>query len=224
MSNYLEILQLFVSHSGDADSPVRFPTIYADFAAATDRNALVFFPADLLPKGTTFPVQERRFPDFSQFLELAEDCETEIDLEKLKALVDLCPMEEDFDENQAETGCDECEGYGEVRFTYEDSHGGDHEIDAECPICDGEGKVRELALTPNGKMIRSRDYYLQLGDAFLAIWLAEKLLKVQELVGGELLLVNEGIGNLSARVFEIGSVRVVIQPLLTNGLVSLGSL
>lgn len=217
MNKYLEILQMFVGQ-GDLRPAMTAPNIGNEYASATDAHALVFFDKNLLPENTVFKTdfgEKLKYPDIQRFIELKDICNNRLDLQKVNDVISKCPLIEDFDEEEKEDTCNECDGSGEVTYTYEDSKYKDHELDGECPICDGYGKCTQTIEKPNGRMVKNNEYYLQCGISYLSIFMIEKLLKVQQIIGGDISIVNQTYPNKEI-LFKVGNVKVLIMPLMRD--------
>lgn len=217
MNKYLEILQMFVGQD-DLRPAMTVPNIGNEYASATDAHALVFFDKNLLPENTVFETnfgEKLKYPDIQRFIELEDICNNRLDLQKVNDVISKCPLIEDFDEEEKEDTCNECDGSGEVTYTYEDSKYKDHELDGECPICDGYGKFTQTIEKPNGRMVKNNEYYLQCGISYLSIFMIEKLLKVQQIIGGDISIVNQTYPNKEI-LFKVGNVKVLIMPLMRD--------
>lgn len=217
MNKYLEILQMFVSQD-DLRPAMTVPNIGNEFASSTDAHALVFFDKNLLPENTVFETdfgEKLKYPDIQRFIEMKANCNTILDVEKINEVISKCPLIEDTDEEEKEDTCNECDGSGEVTYTYEDSKYKDHELDGECPICEGLGKCTKTIEKPNGKMVKNNEYYLQCGISYLSVFLIEKLLKVQQIIGGDISIVNQTYPNKEI-LFKVSNVNVLIMPLMRD--------
>lgn len=51
--------------------------------------------------------------------------------------------------------CDECDGWGQIEYTYESKSGRDYDIKGDCPKCNGSGNFK----TKTGKLIPNVDSY-----------------------------------------------------------------
>lgn len=87
----------------------------------------------------------------------APESNYKLDLKELIEVLKSIPQYETVAVSGKEAECDECEGRGEVEWTYEDSNGEEHFDYFDCPICDGKGKVKtkeyereERAIAING--------------------------------------------------------------------------
>ena len=217
MNKYLEILQMFVGQD-DLRPAMTVPNIGNEYASATDAHALVFFDKNLLPEKTVFKTdfgEKLKYPDIQRFVELEEICNNRLDLQKVNDVISKCPLIEDYDEEEKEDTCNECDGSGEVTYTYEDSKYKDHELDGECPICEGFGKCTQTIEKPNGKMVKNNEYYLQCEISYLPVFMIEKLLKVQQIIGGDISIVNQTYPNKEI-LFKVGNIKVLIMPLMRD--------
>lgn len=213
MNKYIELLNLFVSY--DTLRPqMTTPNIGEQYASATDAHSLVFFDKSLLPEATTFK-SEGKYPDISFITDLQKTHYEVVDIARLKSLIEKCPTIEDTDEEEKVDTCDECNGSGEVTYIYEGAKYNDHELDGECPICEGVGKCTQIIETPNGKMIPNPKCYFKIENVHLSLMLINKLLEAQELIGGDIILSNYTLPT-KVVLFYIGNVGVALMPILIH--------
>jgi hypothetical protein len=213
MNKYLEILNLFITDD-ELRLSMTTPNIGEKYASATDAHSLVFFNKDLLPENTKFQ-ELGKYPDISIFIDVEENHNQELVIEKINSILDTCPLIEDYDEEEKEDTCNECNGSGEVEVTYEDKNMKDHDIYVECPICDGYGECTVTIEKPNGKMVRNYEYYVECVNSFLSIHLIERLLKISDLVNSPIVLVNQTTES-NYSIFKIDNIKVLIMPLMRN--------
>jgi hypothetical protein len=211
MNKYLEILNLFVTKD-ELRPPMTKPNIGDKYASSTDAHSLVFFDKMLLPSNVEFETIGK-YPDVSIFVNADENQNNLLSINKINSILEKCPLIEDFDEEEKEDICNECNGSGEVEITYEDKKMKDHDIDIECPICEGYGKCTITIEKPNGKMVKNNEYYVQCGNSFMSIHLIEKLLNVSKLLCEEIFLVNQTMESQFS-IFRIGKVKVLLMPLI----------
>ncbi len=214
MNKYLEILQMFVSQD-DLRPAITVPNKGEFFTSATDAHSIVYFKNELLPIDITFEDKGVKYPNVLQFVNQDDNINVLLSIEKINSVLSKCPLIEDFDEEEKEVTCDECNGSGEVIFTYEDSEYQDHELDGECPICNGDGKRVQNIQKPNGKMVKNDDYFLNIDESKFSIFLIERLLKVAEILNGEIVIVNRTQSNKPI-TFKVGEVKVMIMPIISD--------
>jgi len=92
----------------------------------------------------------------------APEINYKLDLKELIEVLKSIPRYETVAVSGKEAECDECEGSGEVEWTYEDSSGEEHSKNFYCPICGGGGKVKtkeyareERAVAINGTLFNA---------------------------------------------------------------------
>lgn len=212
MNKYLEILNLFVS-SDNFRPGMCVPNIGDVWVSATDAVSLVFFKKELLPINTNFETLGK-YPDINKFTSMHQVQNDTLDIDKIKSIISKCPLIEDYDEEGKEDICSECGGSRYVEFEYE-ANKSTYYMNGECPICMGIGRTEQTIKTPNGKMVPNNEYYLQMGISFLSIYLVERLLKIQELIGDTIQIINHQEAH-NAILFKIGEVKIIIMPLLKN--------
>ena len=117
-----------------------FPNLENGIVYATDTYALVAIPENelVLKYGTNekYPNAHKILDDF-QKKELKSIRVNVIDLAK-----ELTKARIEVDKDSIK--CKECKGRGTVEFEYRDQQNETHYIDGDCPICDGEGLLKNL--------------------------------------------------------------------------------
>lgn len=66
-------------------------------------------------------------------------------------------------------------------------------------------------------MVKNEEYYLQCGTSYFYAYLVEKILKVKQIIGGDISIVNQTYPNKEV-LFKIGNVKVVIMPIMRDEL------
>lgn len=136
MKNEEKFLNRFVNTLEWPES-IKKPFYRDGFVYATNRMILVRVPYrdlerlyDTVDKPTNLP----QFPE--------PTCDIELPISVLVETFKTIPKVEELRVEGKAAECDECEGRGEVEWTYEDSDGEEHQRYFECPICNGRGKVK----------------------------------------------------------------------------------
>lgn len=128
------LLNLFTS-SDNFRPAMMFPNVYNGNVYATDSYALIMIPErELALKYSTndkFPSAHKLFEDF----EKKEFKSIWINTNALAYELVKARIEVDKDSIK----CKECKGSGDVEFEYCDTKNETHYIDADCPICGGDG-------------------------------------------------------------------------------------
>jgi len=120
-------------------------------------------------------------------------------LEPLKTAKELAPVGEDIK-------CSECDGDGEVEWEY-----GRWTKDMECPKCEGDGFEYLAKMMPTGNNT-FRNIKVKIKENYLDIFKFNKVLKVQEILGGDIeLLFCEP--DKSALLFKVGICNIIVMKL-----------
>ena len=160
-----------------------------------------------------------KYDSHEQFLpELnGEECDITIPFAAIEEAMKELPM---IAETRIEIGdeieCPECEGTGEVTWTYEDEDGNEYEMDADCPVCDGTGRTDEKKEVPTGRMIPKKNTSVDIAGIRYEAKYIKSVIDGLRLLGFDSLRqvrrTEEG-----ANVFEVtAGVEVWIAPMFKN--------
>ena len=155
--NEKDLFDLFIS---SLNPDFQTPSLMDGYVYATDGLRLIKIKADTL-NGDYEPnsrlngmMSKYRWPD--------NNCNCHITKEHIRQALASAPQEEE----SVIVDCSECNGAGVVLCEYVDKAGKRHEVEAECPVCNGEGfesknTGRTIAcpstmIIPNSKL-RARD-------------------------------------------------------------------
>lgn len=128
-------------------------------------------------------------------------------LESIERALQDCPQVE----KTITTICDECDGDGEVWWTYKDKHGERHDKDWDYPICYGEG----IKSRGTGQFHADPYSILKLGEAYFRAEYIEKLKRCMRLLDSDhaLLTANSPLG---ASVFQTDNAKIMLMPYLIS--------
>lgn len=116
---------------------IRKPFYRDGFVYATNRNILVRVPYRDLERLYDTVDKPKNLPKFPE-----PTCQLDLPISVLVETFKSIPKVEERSVKGKAAECDECEGSGEVEWTYEDSDGEEHQKYFDCPICEGLGKVK----------------------------------------------------------------------------------
>ena len=214
MNKYQEILNLFVSTDELRNWMMR-PFIINSKVFATNGWALVAF--DVTNLKVLGDVGYYKEDKLNGVYPLEHNLDNKYSIDYLKECFKSVPLVEDFDEEEKEDTCDECNGSGEVTFTYEDSKYKDHEIDGECPICDGFGNCKQTIEKPNGKMVQDPNSKCTIGNSLFFANKIKHILEVAELLGvNEFKHIHQSTPT-KQNLFKIGDVELLLMPTMSEG-------
>lgn len=136
MKNEEKFLDRFV-HPSDWHEGVKKPFYREGFVYATNRTIMVRVPYRDLERLYDTVEKPKNLPKFPE-----PTCDIELPISMLVETLKSIPKCEERRVEGKAAECDECEGSGEVEWTYEDSDGEEHQKNFDCPICNGYGKVK----------------------------------------------------------------------------------
>lgn len=116
---------------------IKKPFYRDGFVYATNRTILVRVPYKDLQRLYEPVDSPKNLPQFPE-----PTCDIELPISVLVETFKSIPKVEERRVEGKDAECDECEGTGEVEWTYEDSDGEEHQKNFDCPICEGYGKVK----------------------------------------------------------------------------------
>lgn len=137
-----------------------------------------------------------RKPDF-----LVDNVNKILSLSDIEAALDKAPLIKEVVETQVK--CEDCDGDGIVFVDYHAKDGTwYHDIEIDCPVCDGIGKYTDYVATDN--LVYDNTKCIKIGDvAFLPKYI-DILAKAMKLVGTTVLkMIKEGESNHDVRVFSL---------------------
>lgn len=123
-----------------------------------------------------------------------------IDWEKYKTEDETRKVGEDID-------CSVCNGFGEVEWEFQK-----WEKYFDCPACEGSGKESEAHEEKTGEKTFG-PFRVKLGNTYFDVAKFYKLIKVQEMLGGEIELLNNDYPR-NGNLFRVGKCNVIIMPML----------
>lgn len=161
--NEKDLFDLFIS---PLNPDFQTPSLMDGYVYATDGLRLIKIKADTLngdyePNGRLNEMMSKyRWPD--------NNCNCHITKEHIRQALASAPQKEEL----INVDCPECIGTGVIRCEYIDKAGKRHEVEAECPVCNGEGfeskNTRRIIACPSATIIlsnsklRARDLQIHL--------------------------------------------------------------
>ncbi len=102
----------------------------------------------------------------------------------------------------AEEECGECGGIGQVEWTY-----GRHTMDADCPVCDGDGISLPARYKKTGNKTFDLYHNIKINNHNFKFILVYNLFKLSDLLGSEILIADftETMGK-----FKVGECEIII--------------
>ena len=116
------------------------------------------------------------------------DYNTDIPLtvSQLQAALDRCPQVPEMKVSYNYIKCPECGGKGHVDVEYlADYDGKMYDLEAVCPICDGEGSIERKDKVPTGRTVPHDDWHIRLGEGNFLWPRIDTVIKTCRLLGIE---------------------------------------
>lgn len=205
MSNLEKVFNLFLLE--DRFRPVLSKPFYIENkVVATDLHSLVYVGYNDLDFNFINEFQNEA-PNCEVILNSENNVDIILDIndsifEKFKTENEIKYIGEDIE-------CGACGGSGEVEWNFEDYHSY-----FECPKCQGSGFESMSEKIKTDELTFSDDSYVMLGETYFKIGLFYKLIKVQNLIGGEIKLISQLKDK--AHLFEIGNCKIFLMPSIVN--------
>jgi hypothetical protein len=134
----------------------------------------------------------KKYPDQTDKISSVYPCSADmhhvITYGELKEKLAMAPMIDCYDEETVE--CNACYGEHEVNFEFR-YKGRIYEHEAECPICEGQGKITGKSKIPNGKKEYDKTKFFQIGNTIFHIDRILDLLFVSETLQSDIVLLNQ---------------------------------
>ena len=204
-NKYHELLKIFTG-GNDIREWMRTPFLVGDKVCATDGKCII-----AVPKFTD------EFKDRTEKTKgvypLWSNCNTRIELSKLRDAIANVPLLDCYDEN--ETTCGACSGEGEVEFEF-DYNCQSYYRDIECPVCEGQGIGYEKSKMPNGKKEMDLSGIIVIGKcSFLVSRILELIKVIETLELTDVFLINQTEPN-KANLFKLSDVELLISTCIAD--------
>jgi hypothetical protein len=212
---YREALNMFVGD--DILRPaLSGPFINEDYAVATDAHVLLIFKANLLEK-IDF-VSHEKAPNALRVIPIDQIGLREVfATSELRALLDKSNAKFAEKYERKTIDCEDCQGMGEVSFTYNDVFGESHDLDHECPVCEGHTRIDVIIEVDGNRKYRDGEFceiqeIIKLRNSYFNAQLFERVVDCAELLEVEELVLTSQYSEYSATKFEVGEAHVMIMP------------
>ena len=173
-----DLLAIFVANEKDWRAPWLIgPYIVGEYVCATNSYQIIRISKEYLSaakeKEYKKNVAEKNidWPDFKE--------RNKVTIDQIKEAIDRIPIIEYIKKEEIETKCPECNGYGEVIWTYTSDNGEEFEREFECPVCDGNGEITEYREIKTGKTRPQDDYLIKIKDLYIK---AKDFIKIYEVL------------------------------------------
>ena len=174
--NEKDLFDLFVDRDNDIKPMYNNPYRRDGYVYATDGRKLIRIKENAV-RGNyeTTDTMKLDFP--------SNNCNyiiTDKDIEK--ALSNI-PHEEEVIEVGNNVKCPECDGEGTVTWKYTDKDWNDHELEEDCPVCEGSGYIEKAREERTGRKIPVLSTIIKVGRNNLTADFLQTLLDAMRIIG-----------------------------------------
>lgn len=139
----------------------------------------------------------------------------EITLPSLEKALSDCPQEEEEIIVDKEKECEECDGYGEVYWEYNDNSGYCHTETFHCPVCNGSGISEKETRKKTGRVFASADSIVKIDQSYFKAKYIHVLKKAMEHLEANVAEITlNGINGLAQ--IDIDDVRIILSPIIKH--------
>jgi len=214
MNKYQKILNLFVS-TDEMRNWMQRPFAINSKIYATNGYALVAFNITNLKELIDFATYNE--DKLTGIYPLEHNLDNTYTVDFLKECFKKVPLVEDFDEEEKEDICIECDGSGDVEFEYDSKSLKTYYKECECPICEGDGRCIQTVEKPNGKMVEDFNSKCVIGNSLFFANKVKRIIEVADLLGvSEFKHVHQTTPSKQS-LFKIGDVDLLLMPTMSNG-------
>ena len=201
LSTYNEILAHFVSADPADPDWLREPFMANGKACATEMHALVLLE------------HQTDLPDLSDKVKsvypVAHNVSIEYYVQDIRAILSVMDKAEETRTDQ--TDCDECNGEGEVSWSYMGSRSS-HYMDADCPVCNGDGYTHRVKVK-TGRMVYDPTEVIEVNEVLFSGQMMERLVWLADKVGATSVRLVRSVPNMAA-LFIVGECELLIMPVM----------
>jgi len=123
-----------------------------------------------------------------------------------KSVFDKYRTEDEYTVTEEEVECSTCHGNGEVEWEFDN-----YTMDADCPVCEGEGISEKEVKEKTGNKIFANDVIVKVENCYFKLDLFYKLVEVMNVLGDEVTLISIR-NNYSGVMFRINFCEVLLMP------------
>ena len=216
MKDYDKILNLFTSNNSTEIRQWHCkPFLIGNKLIATDGYSLVSFNKSNIEFVDNIPTYTKE--KLNGVYPLEHHMKQTISIDLLKKCFEKIPLADSFKTTTTNLDCDECEGDGEVVFSYSDNNYKRHELKGDCPICDGCGQIVKTTKESTGKKVIDTNYFGSIGNSVFKIDKLQKIIEVAEILNEDSFDLVHQKKEFSPSLFLIKDVEILLAPNMLEG-------
>ena len=203
-------LNMFLSND-DLRPALKSPFIQNDLVFATDGSIILCFDKSKLNE-VDFESHEKA-PNALAVIPDGENMNVVFETQHLRSVIAKSKNEVSKRYKVKVTTCPDCDGKCVVDFEYTDYKLKRHEIEHDCPTCDGEGMLEMVANLATGEVdVDGFGEYLFWNDTLFMTDYFEKIVKVAEMFEQNTVRLVHRNSNTSLHKFIVGDCTICLMP------------
>lgn len=178
-------------------------------AHSTDRHFLVIMDAEKIKDFKELPVLENK--KLSGIIPDERNKSFDIEVSKIRSDFEKAPQVDCYDIIGEDVNCSECNGGGEVDWEYKH-----HILEADCPVCDGEGQISTSERIKNGKTKVEDFLCIKIGNSFFYANILDKIVKTAEKIQAKTITLTYQDTPRKASMFKLNDFEILVMPCIQD--------
>lgn len=212
---YFSVLNSFTLKDDDFRPAMKLPWIQGDFVIASDARKIICFKKELL-EGMYMIEDNPKAPDGLRVIPIGSNCDIIFYTNDLLMKIHELKFKEKSTYKREIIECNDCNGEGSVNFKYCDSNWVDHEINGECPVCDGSGKVELITDIEEDTTVESFNNVLKMNNSYFDDDVMRSLIMAANDLEEPIIKLIYKSDELAAHKFIVGECTICLMPIKFN--------